>query len=121
MNWFQNLSVRLKILSVAGLGIVLFVVYAAYSFYIAETNIDHLKRIESQDFPVLELVNASPLLRPSPRLIRISYRKRRVVPPSSSNGWRISVAPTPACRAALKTCAVVSVPTLVKPPLWRAA
>ena len=59
MNWFQNLSVRLKILSVAGLGIVLFVVYAAYSFYIAETNIDHLKRIESQDFPVLELVNAN--------------------------------------------------------------
>jgi hypothetical protein len=59
MNWFQNLSVRLKILSVAGLGIVLFVVYAAYSFYIAETNIDHLKRIEKQDFPVLELVNAN--------------------------------------------------------------
>ncbi|MFT6486445.1 MAG: HAMP domain-containing protein, partial [Alcanivorax sp.] len=59
MNWFQNLSVRLKILSVAALGIVLFVVYAAYSFYIAETNIDHLKRIESQDFPVLELVNAN--------------------------------------------------------------
>ncbi len=59
MNWFQNLSVRLKILSVAGLGIVLFVVYAAYSFYIAETNIDHLKRIESQDFPVLELINAN--------------------------------------------------------------
>ncbi|MCG8393499.1 MAG: response regulator [Pseudomonadales bacterium] len=59
MNWFQNLSVRLKILSVAGLGIALFVVYAAYSFYIAETNIDHLKRIEKQDFPVLELVNAN--------------------------------------------------------------
>ncbi|EUC71256.1 chemotaxis protein CheY [Alcanivorax sp. 97CO-5] len=59
MNWFQNLSVRLKILSVAGLGVVLFIVYAAYSFYIAETNIDHLKRIESQDFPILELINAN--------------------------------------------------------------
>ncbi|KGD65865.1 sensor histidine kinase/respose regulator [Alcanivorax nanhaiticus] len=59
MNWFQNLSVRLKILSVAGLGIVLFVVYAAYSYYIAETNIHHLERIEDQDFPVLELVNAN--------------------------------------------------------------
>ena len=59
MNWFQNLSVRLKILSVAGLGIVLFVAYAAYSFYIAETNIDSLQRIEKQDFPVLELVNAN--------------------------------------------------------------
>ncbi|MZR61732.1 response regulator [Alcanivorax sp. DP30] len=59
MNWFQNLSVRLKILSVAGLGIALFVVYAAYSYYIAETNIHHLERIEDQDFPVLELVNAN--------------------------------------------------------------
>ena len=59
MNWFQNLSVRLKILSVAGLGIVLFGVYSAYSFYVAETNIDHLQRIESQDFPVLELINAN--------------------------------------------------------------
>lgn len=59
MNWFQNLSVRLKILSVAGLGIALFVVYAAYSWYIAETNIQHLERIEDQDFPVLELVNAN--------------------------------------------------------------
>ncbi|MCG8437426.1 MAG: hypothetical protein MI751_05025, partial [Pseudomonadales bacterium] len=59
MNWFQNLSVRLKILSVAGLGIVLFLVYAVYSFYIAETNINNLKRIEKQDFPVLELVNAN--------------------------------------------------------------
>lgn len=59
MNWFQNLSVRLKILSVAGLGIALFVVYAAYSYYIAETNIDHLERIEDQDLPVLELVNAN--------------------------------------------------------------
>ncbi|EKF73600.1 sensor histidine kinase/respose regulator [Alcanivorax hongdengensis A-11-3] len=59
MNWFQNLSVRLKILSVAGLGIALFVVYAAYSYYIAETNIDHLQRIEKQDFPVLEMINAN--------------------------------------------------------------
>ena len=59
MNWFQNLSVRLKILSVAGLGIALFLVYAVYSFYIAETNINNLKRIEKQDFPVLELVNAN--------------------------------------------------------------
>ncbi|HIP01412.1 MAG TPA: HAMP domain-containing protein, partial [Marinobacter salarius] len=61
MRWFQNLSVRLKILAVAVLGIVLFLAYFLYSYYIAATNIDHLSRIENHDFPVLELVNANNL------------------------------------------------------------
>ena len=39
MTGFQHLSVRLKILSVAGLGIFLFLAYFLYSYYIAETNI----------------------------------------------------------------------------------
>ena len=59
MTGFQHLSVRLKILSVAGLGIFLFLAYFLYSYYIAETNIDHLRQVESHDFPVLELVNAN--------------------------------------------------------------
>ncbi|WP_101675677.1 response regulator [Alloalcanivorax mobilis] len=59
MKWFRNLSVRLKILSVAALGIVLFLAYFLYSYYIAETNIHHLAQVENHDFPVLELVNAN--------------------------------------------------------------
>ncbi len=59
MTGFQHLSVRLKILSVAGLGIFLFLAYFLYSYYIAETNIDHLRQVENHDFPVLELVNAN--------------------------------------------------------------
>ena len=35
MTGFQHLSVRLKILSVAGLGIFLFLAYFLYSYYIA--------------------------------------------------------------------------------------
>ena len=59
MTGFQHLSVRVKILSVAGLGIVLFLAYFLYSYYIAETNIHHLQQVENHDFPVLELVNAN--------------------------------------------------------------
>ena len=59
MNGFRDLSVRLKILSVAALGIALFLAYFLYSYYIAETNIHHLSQVENHDFPVLELVNAN--------------------------------------------------------------
>lgn len=59
MKGFRNLSVRLKILSVAALGIILFLAYFLYSYYIAETNIHHLAQVENHDFPVLELVNAN--------------------------------------------------------------
>ncbi|MBM1145039.1 response regulator [Alcanivorax sp. ZXX171] len=59
MSWLNNLSVRLKILSVAALGVFLFLAYFLYSYYIAETNIHHLQQVENHDFPVLELVNAN--------------------------------------------------------------
>ena len=59
MSGLNNLSVRLKILSVAALGVFLFLAYFLYSYYIAETNIHHLQRVEQHDFPVLELVNAN--------------------------------------------------------------
>jgi CheY-like chemotaxis protein/HAMP domain-containing protein len=54
MNWFKNLSVRLKVLSVAGLGIVIFMAYFAYSYLVADRNIDDLGTIENIDFVVLE-------------------------------------------------------------------
>ena len=48
MSWLNNLSVRLKILSVAALGVFLFLAYFLYSYYIAETNIHHLQQVENQ-------------------------------------------------------------------------
>lgn len=54
MNWFKNLSVRLKVLSVAGLGIVIFMAYFAYSYMVASNNIEDLGTIENVDFVVLE-------------------------------------------------------------------
>ena len=54
MNWFKNLSVQLKVLSVAGLGIVIFMAYFAYTFVVARDNINGLTEIETVDFVVLE-------------------------------------------------------------------
>ena len=54
MNWFKNLSVQLKVLSVAGLGIIIFMSYFAYTFVVARDNISNLTDIESVDFVVLE-------------------------------------------------------------------
>ena len=59
MNWFRNLSVRLKILSVAGLGIFAFVAYFLYSFLAMDANIRDLEQVQQRDFPVLEKVNTN--------------------------------------------------------------
>ncbi|MBQ0755387.1 MAG: response regulator [Gammaproteobacteria bacterium] len=54
MNWFGDLSVRVKILCVAGLGIGSFLVYFLYSYVVAESSIADLVQIEQKDFVLLE-------------------------------------------------------------------
>jgi CheY-like chemotaxis protein/GAF domain-containing protein/HAMP domain-containing protein len=61
MNWFKNLSVRLKVLSVAGLGIVMFMAYFSYTYTVAHSNINELSDIESVDFVVLEAASQNNL------------------------------------------------------------
>src|SRR5690554_3642503 len=61
MNWFKNLSVQLKVLSVASLGIIIFMAYFAYSYLVANDNIEGLTKIESVDFVVLEAANQNNL------------------------------------------------------------
>jgi CheY-like chemotaxis protein/HAMP domain-containing protein len=61
MNWFKNLSVRLKVLSVAGLGIFMFMAYFSYTYMVADTNIAELSDIESVDFVVLEAASQNNL------------------------------------------------------------
>src|SRR5690554_1303558 len=61
MNWFKNLSVQLKVLSVASLGIIIFMAYFAYSYLVANDNIEGLTKIESVDFVVLEASNQNNL------------------------------------------------------------
>src|SRR5690606_27721728 len=56
MKWFADLSVRVKILCVAALGIGAFLAYFAFSYVIAERNISELEQIEQQDFVLLEAV-----------------------------------------------------------------
>lgn len=61
MNWFTNLSIRLKILSVAAMGILAFLAYFVYGFYNNEANIRQISTIEQTDVPVLENINESNL------------------------------------------------------------
>lgn len=56
MKWFADLSVRVKILCVAALGIGAFLAYFAFSYVVAERNISELEQIEQQDFVLLEAV-----------------------------------------------------------------
>ncbi len=57
MEWFKHMSVRLKILSLAGLGIFAFLAYFLYSYLVMDANIRHLEAVEHTDFPVLENIN----------------------------------------------------------------
>jgi hypothetical protein len=61
MNWLKNLSVRLKIIAVAGLGILAFLGYFAYSYTVGNASIRELKQIETVDFVVLEAASQNNL------------------------------------------------------------
>ena len=54
MNWFKNLSVRVKVVTVALLGVLAFAGYFAYSYQVGKTSISKLSQIEQIDFVVLE-------------------------------------------------------------------
>ncbi len=54
MNWLNNLSVRLKVLSVGSLGILFFLAYLVYSYTIADASVERLDRMRQTDFAVLE-------------------------------------------------------------------
>lgn len=57
MRWFNDLSVRWKLLMMAGLGLFFFLLYFAFAFYSSQMNLRQLHAIESQDFPVLSQIN----------------------------------------------------------------
>ena len=61
MNWLKNLSVRLKIIAIAGLGILAFLGYFAYSYTVGNASIRELKQIETVDFVVLEAASQNNL------------------------------------------------------------
>ena len=61
MNWFRNLSIRFKILSVAALGIAAFLGYFIYSYLVAETSIRQVELIETVDLPVIEQISENNL------------------------------------------------------------
>ncbi len=54
MKWLNNLSVRLKVLSVGSLGILFFLAYLVYSYTIADASVERLDKMRQTDFAVLE-------------------------------------------------------------------
>ena len=54
MSWLKNLSIRIKVLSIALLGIAMFLAYFGYTYMVSDRNISELSEIESIDFVVLE-------------------------------------------------------------------
>lgn len=61
MSWFNNLTIRFKIFSLAGFGMFAFLSYFLYSSIISHITIQQLEQIESHSFPVLEKINAANL------------------------------------------------------------
>ncbi len=58
MNWFANISIRLKIFSIAIVGIFGFMGYLAYNYNTATTNYSNFQIMEHKDFPMLENTNS---------------------------------------------------------------
>jgi len=59
MQWFRNLSVKYKILSIAALGIIGFVIYLSSNMLVASQNVQRLTQIRDIYFPILEASDAS--------------------------------------------------------------
>ncbi len=58
MNWFANISIRLKIFSIAIVGIIGFMGYLAYNYNTANANYSNFQIMEHKDFPMLENTNS---------------------------------------------------------------
>ena len=59
MRWISNLSVKYKILSIAALGIIGFVIYLSSNMFVASTNAQRLAHIRDIYFPILEASDSS--------------------------------------------------------------
>jgi len=59
MQWFNNLSIKYKIISIAVLGIIGFSIYLSSNLVVSSKNADRLSNIRDIYFPVLELSDAN--------------------------------------------------------------
>ncbi len=58
MSWFNNLSIRLKVLSIALIALLGFLLYLGASFYAGRTVSGNLQEIQISDVPALQRINA---------------------------------------------------------------
>lgn len=59
MSWFNNLSIRVKVLSIALIALLGFLLYLSVSFYASRKVASHLEDIQRQDVPALQRINAN--------------------------------------------------------------
>ncbi|MDI1303070.1 MAG: response regulator [bacterium] len=59
MSWFTNLSIRVKVLSIALIALFGFLLYLGVSFYASRNVAGHLEDIQRQDVPALQRINAN--------------------------------------------------------------
>ncbi|MFN3586687.1 MAG: response regulator [Moraxellaceae bacterium] len=59
MSWFNNLSIRVKVLSISLFSLFGFLLYLGINFYATRDVAQHLERIQSGDVPALQLINAN--------------------------------------------------------------
>lgn len=58
MSWFNNLSIRVKVLSIALIALLGFLLYLGASFYASRNVAVHLADIQGSDLPAMQQVNA---------------------------------------------------------------
>ncbi|HEX6591415.1 MAG TPA: GAF domain-containing protein, partial [Moraxellaceae bacterium] len=58
MSWFNNLSIRVKVLSIALIALLGFLLYLGAGFYASRNVALHLEDIQKSDVPALQRVNA---------------------------------------------------------------
>ncbi len=59
MSWFNNLSIRVKVLSIALIALAGFLLYLSVSFYASRDVAHHLQDIQANDVPALQRINAA--------------------------------------------------------------
>jgi CheY-like chemotaxis protein/HAMP domain-containing protein len=59
MSWFNNLSIRVKVLSISLIALLGFLLYLGVSYYASRNIVIHLQEIQSRDVPSLQRINAS--------------------------------------------------------------
>ncbi|MDQ8037920.1 MAG: GAF domain-containing protein, partial [Pedobacter sp.] len=58
MSWFNNLSIRVKVLSIALIALLGFLLYLGASFYAGSSVASNLQNIQDSDVPALQRINA---------------------------------------------------------------